>query len=43
MLQAKIDELMKISRTDECTDTTIFEINEECKAKFVDEKGRVTL
>jgi hypothetical protein len=46
-LQAKIDELMKTVRTDEFTDTTIFEINEECKAKFVDEKGcetnRVTL
>jgi hypothetical protein len=28
-LQAKIDELMKTLRTDEFTDTTIFEINEE--------------
>jgi hypothetical protein len=46
-LQAKIDELMKTLRTEEFTDTTIFEINEECKAKFVNKKGyetnRVTL
>ena len=38
-LQAKIDELMKGHKNNEYTDTTIFEINEECKAKFVDEKG----
>ena len=41
-LQAKIDELMKTVRTDEFTDTTIFEINEECKAKFVSKQGSLT-
>ena len=38
-LQAKVDEMMKAINTDEYTDIIIFEINEECKAKFVDEKG----
>jgi hypothetical protein len=41
-LQAKIDEMMQALKTDEYTDTTIFEIDEECKAKFVDEKGSET-
>jgi CRISPR/Cas system CSM-associated protein Csm3 (group 7 of RAMP superfamily) len=41
-LQAKIDELMKPLKAAEYTDTTIFEINEECKAKFVDKKGSKT-
>jgi hypothetical protein len=36
-LQAKIDELIETLEPD--TDTTIFELDEECKAKFVDEKG----
>jgi hypothetical protein len=34
---AKIDELIETLEPD--TDTTIFELDEECKAKFVDEKG----
>jgi hypothetical protein len=41
-LQVKVDELMKATKTDECTDTTIFETDEECKAKFVDKKGSET-
>jgi hypothetical protein len=39
MLQAKIDELMLRLKTDEYINTTIFKINEECKAKFVHQKG----
>jgi hypothetical protein len=42
MLQAKIDELMKPLKTEKYTDSTIFKINEECKAKFVDKKGTET-
>ena len=41
-LQAKIDELMKTLKTNEYTNTAIFEINEECKAKFVDKMGSKT-
>jgi hypothetical protein len=33
---------MKTLKTAEYTNTTIFEINEECKAKFVSKKGSLT-